>query len=180
MKIFIATIVGFLLLSLSGCVSYKAVGRFDNQSDIFVGNVDHNLMSGGGKFEFSGIDTGINCLGVAARPDKYPLFGVCAGQEGNATGQCSDGQKLNMRWYATTCTTGFGNGKSSNGLDFRFTFGLSEEEAMEALNTMLDSNLSEIERKIMNQMKKGIANCRSRGLKEKTAEFRVCVLEVSN
>jgi hypothetical protein len=60
---------------LTGCVSYKAVGKFDDNSEILLGNVNHNLMAGGGKYEFTGVNTNINCAGIAARPDKYP-FGL--------------------------------------------------------------------------------------------------------
>ncbi len=166
----------FAFLVLSGCVSYKAVGKFDNNSDMFIGNVNHNLMVGGGKYEFTGINSNINCSGIASSPDKIP-FGIgCEGQEGNANGQCSDGRSLTMRWYASSCTTGYGNGNTSDGAKFQFTFGLTKEEALEALNKMIpikDSNLDDSKLEIA----KG--NCRKQGFKEKTEEFNKCVLENS-
>lgn len=44
-------------IGLCGCVSYKAVGKLEDRSEIFVGNVAHNLMGGGGKVEFSGVNS---------------------------------------------------------------------------------------------------------------------------
>jgi hypothetical protein len=60
-------------------------------------------MGGGGKYEFTNVNSEITCTGIASRPDKVPfnLIG-CEGQSGLANGVCSDGKKLNMRWYAST------------------------------------------------------------------------------
>jgi len=168
----------FILLSLSGCVTYKAVGKFDNNSDVFIGNVSHNLMGGGGKYEFTNVNSEITCTGIASRPDKVPfnLIG-CEGQSGLANGVCSDGKRLNMRWYASTCTTGYGFGSSNDGSKFRFTFGLTKENAMSSLDIMLEeidkSNISLSKE----SQKDAIEECKKKGIQEKTEEFSRCVLE---
>lgn len=170
----------FLSLFLTGCISYKAVGKFDDNSEVLIGNVNHNLMGGGGKYEFTGVNTNINCTGIAARPDKYPLGLGCNGQEGNASGSCSDGKALNMRWYASSCTTGYGNGAKSDGTRFQFTFGLTKEEAMASLNKLLN-DVEEAPKKAESyKINRAVDNCKKIGIKEKTEEFSKCVLDNSH
>jgi hypothetical protein len=167
------------LLILSGCVSYKAVGKFDNNTDIFIGNVNHNLMAGGGKYEFTGVNSNINCSGIASSPDKIPFGLGCTGQEGNANGQCSNGKALTMRWYASSCTTGYGHGNTSDGTRFQFTFGLTKEEAMEALNKMTETTESTAAKSNEFKILRAADNCKKQGFKDKTEEFNKCVLESS-
>lgn len=172
--------LGLILISLlfvTGCVNYKAVGKFDNNSEVLIGNVNHNLMTGGGKYELTSVSTGISCNGVAKKPDRYPPFGLCAGQEGDAIGACSDGRRLDMRWYATSCTTGYGMGSASDGNAFRFTFGLSKEEALDALNRMLDEVETSKASDAKSAEKLAEEECLSLGRVAGTDEFRRCVLE---
>ena len=168
-----------LVFGLSGCVSYKAVGKLDDQSEVFVGNVAHNLMTGGGKVEFSGVNSGISCEGIADRPDKYPLLGGCAGQEGNARARCNDGRYIQARWYATSCTTGYGRGATGDQVPFTFTFGLTKEEALDALNLMLASKENSSTKIQENKTRVAIDICKSKGLKEESSDFKICVLEKS-
>lgn len=169
-----------LTLVISGCVSYKAVGKFDDNSEILLGNVNHNLMAGGGKYEFTGVNTNINCAGIAARPDKYPFGLGCEGQEGNANGVCSDGKALTMRWIATSCTTGYGAGAKSDGNRFHFTFGLNKEEAMASLNKLLNDVEDASKKADSYKTDRAVDNCKKMGLKEKTEEFSKCVLDSSH
>jgi len=179
-KIKCALLVLIALFGISGCVSYKAVGKFDNNEEFWIGNVNHNLMMGGGKYEFTGVSSNVNCSGIAASPDKIPLSLNCAGQEGNANGTCSNGKTLTMRWYAKTCTTGYGNGATSSGDKFTFTFGLTKEEAMEALNSMLEQNENAKNNAKMVKINEASEKCKKLGLVDKTEEFKKCVLDNSN
>lgn len=184
--------ITLFLISLTGCVSYKAVGKFENYNEVFVGNVNANLMTGGGKFDITAVNSNVNCNGVASPPDKIPFNLDCSGQEGNGNGLCSDGKIVNMRWYATSCTRGYGKGSTTDGISFNFAFGLTQEEAMNTLDKLADEVKSKanypspqinIEHEIVNvdenKTKEAEEKCKKLGLKFKTEKFNKCVLENS-
>ena len=187
--------IAIVLLFLTGCVSYKAVGKFENYNEVFVGNINANLMTGGGKFEITAVNSNVNCNGVASPPDKMPLSGLldCSGQEGNGNGTCSDGKMVNMRWYATSCTRGYGRGATTDGINFSFAFGLSQEEAMSSLDKLADdakgktsypSTQNNVDSNVSQSIddsktKDAEDKCKKLGLKVKTEKFNKCVLENS-
>jgi len=122
----------FLLIFIiitTGCVaSYKAVGYSEDYNEVFVGEVNANLLSGSGTFKLEGQITGIKCEGastVTYTPNPF----TCVGQRGEIFGRCSDGRTLQGSYVVTSCTTGYGRGVDSMGNKFIFNFGLSEEEA---------------------------------------------------
>jgi hypothetical protein len=188
-------VIAFLsvLFFLTGCVSYKAVGKFENYNEVFVGNVNANLMTGGGKFDITAVNSNVNCNGVASPPDKIPFNLDCSGQEGNGNGSCSDGKMVNMRWYATSCTRGYGKGSTTDGINFNFAFGLTQEEAMNTLDKLAEeskgkanypstqSNLSNdaSAKAENNKTKEAEDKCKALGIKIKTEKFNKCVLENS-
>jgi hypothetical protein len=189
--------ITFLLILLTGCVSYKAVGKFENYNEVFVGNVNANLMTGGGKFDITAVNSNINCNGIASPPDKMPLSGLldCSGQEGNGSGSCSDGRSLTMRWYANSCTRGYGKGATPDGIAFQFAFGLTQEEAMTTLDKLADEakgkaaypsgqsqNIEQPQNKSeddSNKIRDAEDKCKKLGMKNKTEKFNKCVLENS-
>lgn len=189
-KLIIITIV---LMLLTGCVSYKAVGKFENYNEVFVGNINANLMTGGGKFEITAVNSNVSCNGVASPPDKIPFNLDCSGQEGNGNGTCSDGKMVNMRWYATSCTRGYGRGATADGINFNFAFGLSQEEAMTTLDKLADdakekasypSTQNSLENNVSqsaddSKIKDAEDKCKKLGIKVKAEKFNECVLENS-
>lgn len=197
MKFKLMTIT-IILIFLTGCVSYKAVGKFENYNEVFVGNVNANLMTGGGKFDITAVNSNINCSGVALPPDKRPLSGMidCSGQEGNASGTCSDGRSLSMRYYAAnSCIRGYGKGSTADGIGFQFAFGMSQEEALSILDTLANEvkdksaypagqNKQTENTELKNEdvdakTKEAEDKCKKIGLKTKTEKFNKCVLENS-
>ena len=131
----IASVCG--LLVLSGCsVKYKVVGGFDDYNEVFIGNVDHNLLAGTGHIEATGQQSKMKCTGDSYVTYIPPASLGCAGQRGKAPMRCTDGRRLDVEWIATSCTTGHGEGKDQNGATFRFAFGLKEEEAQARLKEL--------------------------------------------
>jgi len=120
---------------LAGCsVKYKAVGAFDDFNEVFIGEVDHNLMGGGATFSVETKNANIKCDGVAYRPDYIPPLSLtCAGQRGRGRVSCSDGRRMNIEWFATSCTTGYGEGADKGGTTFRFAFGFDDATAQQEL-----------------------------------------------
>jgi len=121
--------VAILLIS-SGCsVKYKMVGSFDDYNEVFIGDVDHNLLAGTGHIVAVGQQSKMTCAGDSYVTYIPPASLGCAGQRGKAPMRCSDGRRLDVEWIATSCTTGHGEGKDQNGATFRFAFGLKQTEA---------------------------------------------------
>jgi S1-C subfamily serine protease len=120
---------------LAGCsVKYKAVGAFDNFNEVFIGEVDHNLMGGGATFFVETKNANIKCDGIAYRPDYIPPMSLtCAGQRGRGRVSCSDGRRMNIEWFATSCSTGYGEGADKDGVTFRFAFGFDDATAQQEL-----------------------------------------------
>jgi S1-C subfamily serine protease len=124
-------------LLLSACsIKYKAVGSFDNYNEVFVGEVDHNLLSGSAYITAETKNSKIRCEGQSYVTYMPPFALGCAGQRGKAPLQCSDDRKITIDWIAHSCTTGSGQGKDQNGATFRLAFGLDEAEALAALDKL--------------------------------------------
>ncbi len=138
MKRIIIVAIGFgIFIFITGCsVKYKVVGAFDDYNEVFVGNVDHNLLAGTGHIKAVGQKTKISCTGDSYVTYIPPFSLGCAGQRGKAPMRCSDGRRLDVEWVATSCTTGHGEGKDQNGATFRFFFGLDEAEAQSRLKEL--------------------------------------------
>ena len=117
-----------LALGLSGCAQYKVVGAFDDFNEVFVGDVDANLLLGGGTIKARGEVTGMTCEG-SARLTYIPWHGACHGQRGKASLTCSDGRTIEGDYRAESCTTGTGLGEDDRGNTFVFAFGLDEASA---------------------------------------------------
>jgi len=131
-------------LSLAGCsVKYKAVGSFDDYNEVFVGDVDHNLLAGSAYIVAETKNSKIKCEGQSYVTHIPPLSLGCAGQRGKAPLRCTDGRRLTIDWVAKSCTVGFGEGTDQNGVTFRLAFGLDEaaaKEELEKLSTQVAKN----------------------------------------
>lgn len=134
----------FAVLVLTGCsVKYKAVGSFDDYNEVFVGDVDHNLLAGSAYIVAETKNSKIRCEGQSYVTYIPPLSLGCAGQRGEAPLRCTDGRNLTIQWVAKSCTTGVGEGTDQNGATFRLAFGLDEEKAkveLERLTTQAAKN----------------------------------------
>lgn len=125
MRVFAAAMAA---LSLAGCAQYKVVGAFDDFNEVFIGDVDANLLIGGGTIRAKGEVTGLTCEG-SAHLTYIPWHGACEGQRGEANLTCSDGRKIKGVYRAEACTFGTGMGEDDRGNTFVFAFGLDEIEA---------------------------------------------------
>jgi hypothetical protein len=95
--------IAIALISFTGCITYKAVGKFENYDEVFIGNVNHRiLLGGGGTFDITAVNSGVSCSGTAYKPDKILFNFDCSGQEVNGDGVCTDGKTIKMRWYASS------------------------------------------------------------------------------
>ena len=114
----------------AGCsVKYKAIGSFDDYNEVFIGDVDHNLLAGSAYIVAETKHSKIKCEGQSYVTYIPPFSLGCAGQRGKAPLRCTDGRKLTVDWIAKSCTTGIGEGIDQNGATFRLAFGLDEEVA---------------------------------------------------
>ncbi len=124
-------------LFLAGCsVKYKAIGSFDDYNEVFLGEVDHNLLAGSAYIVAETKNSKIKCEGQSYVTYIPPLSLGCAGQRGKAPLRCTDGRRLTIDWVAKSCTTGFGEGTDQNGATFRLAFGLDEEAAKAELGKL--------------------------------------------
>ena len=135
---------GILLLPMAflGCANYMAVGGFETQKSVMLGNVHHDLVNGRAAITMAEIRRGgVECSGKST-VTKIPNIFSCRGQEGVAHLKCTDGRTLNAKWLAESCTSGHGSGLDNLGNSFGFVFGLDEEEAREQLaNRLSDQGL---------------------------------------
>lgn len=111
--------------ALAGCAQYKVVGAFDDYNEIFVGDVQHNLLVGRAHIVAKGEVTGLVCEGDS-HVTSINLSSNCRGQRGVAELSCSDGRKVKGDWEAESCTSGYGLGEDDRGNTFVFAFGASE------------------------------------------------------
>jgi S1-C subfamily serine protease len=126
----ISALISLVTITLAGCsVQYKAVGSFDDYNEVFVGHVDHNVLTGSAFIAAETKNSRIRCEGQSYVTYIPPLSLGCAGQRGEAPLRCTDGRVLTVEWVARSCTTGTGVGTDQNGATFRLAFGLNEEEA---------------------------------------------------
>lgn len=105
-KLFLPLIPLILSLTISGCVTYKAVGMFQKYNEVFYGDVNANLIVGGSNFIIKGQISGITCTG-SSNVTYIPPFGTCRGQRGNIFAVCDDGRTVTGEWFAQSCTKGW-------------------------------------------------------------------------
>jgi S1-C subfamily serine protease len=124
-------LVSALLISvLTGCsIKYKAVGKFVNHNEVFVGDIDHDMIAGQADIVLRGENSGLFCRGQSYVTYIPPFALGCSGQRGKADLSCEDGRTAELDWLAKSCTTGYGRGKDSEGNKFVFSFGENEQEA---------------------------------------------------
>ena len=128
-----------LAVALVACTTtYPVVGKFSDHNEVFLGQVNNDLMTGRAFIEAKGRNTGVRCRGVSAVihiPASNYIAGAflipyCAGQKGIAELKCDDGRFLTADWTANSCSSGQGSGEDQRGARFDFAFGMSEQEAM--------------------------------------------------
>lgn len=133
---FLAALLSFVLVSCS--VKYHLVGTFDNYNQVFIGNIDSNLLAGTAHIVVSAKDTGVTCEGDSHITYVPPSLG-CAGERGVARLFCSDGRIVDSHFVTTSCTSGYGQGVDNNGAVFHFVFGLNNEDAQRELAKLKQS-----------------------------------------
>jgi len=133
-----AVIAIAVVLFVASCTAkYPVVGSFDDYNEVFLGEVNADLMSGTSVIKVKGKNTGIQCSGgsrVTYIPASNYIAGAfmvpyCAGQRGIARLRCDDGRQIDADWTADSCTSGYGAGEDQHGARFQFAFGMSEDAA---------------------------------------------------
>jgi hypothetical protein len=163
------------MMSMSSCTRYLVYGNYEDYNEPIIGNVNHNLMIGGGDFEMTIINKNIVCKGKFSPPDKIPNIFACKGQEGSGYLLCADGNEINLRWFAESCKGGTANGKDSfnKKIILYFDFNISDEDALKKLEIQSDS----IKNK-PSQINEYAENyCLEKGFDKESDEFKYCVLE---
>lgn len=136
-----AAVVTFALVACT--TTYPVVGKFSDHNEVFLGQVNNDLMTGRAFIEAKGKNTGVRCRGVS-RVIHVPasnyiagafLIPYCAGQKGIAELRCDDNRWITADWTADSCSSGQGSGADQKGARFDFVFGLSEQEASARLGT---------------------------------------------
>ncbi len=136
-RLSVTVMCAIAVVAISGCtITYKAVGRFDDYNEVFIGDVQHTIFKGGASFSVESKNSNIRCEGTAFPPYYYPSMIGCAGQRGRGNVRCSDGRRMNIEWVAKSCAQGYGEGSDKDGVTFRFVFGLDESKAQQELDRM--------------------------------------------
>lgn len=116
-------------LLATGCIHhYPVVGSFDNHKEVFRGQVHHNSANGTAFIEVTAERSGVKGSGNSV-VTYVPFMSFGGGQMGRAVLHFDDGRSVVADWTSLSLTTGYGHGKDQFGNTFKFTFGLSEEEA---------------------------------------------------
>jgi hypothetical protein len=121
-----------LLLFSQGCVTYPAVGSFDEYNELFRGTVTVNLLTGTSNINVQGVDSKILGQGSSWITYISPSLN-CEGTKGGVLLKFSDGRIVNAEFFCLSCNSGWGSGKDQSGNPFTFTFGMSNEEAEQFL-----------------------------------------------
>jgi hypothetical protein len=118
----------FLLLFYQGCVTYPAVGSFDEYNELFRGTVTVNLLTFASEINIQGVNEKTHAKGSSWVTYISPSLN-CEGTKGDVLLTFDDGRIVNAEFFCLSCTSGWGSGKDQNGNPFTFTFGMSNEEA---------------------------------------------------
>lgn len=122
-KIVLSILAAFGILS--GCtVKYPVVGRFDRSDELFRGMVVSRTMTGWGSLDLEGVQSGTKCVGRSSIRFAPP------GERGKMVLDCEDGRRVEVNYRVTQWGRGYGSGKDQTGNRFRFTFGMSDREAL--------------------------------------------------
>lgn len=119
-----------MVMLVSGCATlhFPVVGKFQNNNELFIGQVVIPLNG------TSYIETKCGVSGVTCKGNSYltyvPKPFSYSGQKGVATLNCSDGRIISADFTTKTITSGWGSGLDQNGNKFTFTFGMSERKAL--------------------------------------------------
>lgn len=117
-----------LLLFSQGCVTYPVVGSFDKYNEIFKGTVNASLFTGSSEINVECVNTKTRGKGSSWVTYIPPTLGP-AGIKGEALLTFDDGRVVKAEYVCLSGSTGWGSGKDQSGNIFRFTFGMSNEEA---------------------------------------------------
>jgi hypothetical protein len=121
----------FLLLPLlfsQGCVTYPVVGSFDEYNELFRGTVTASLFTGTSRINIEGVNGKTHGKGSSWITYMPPTLN-CEGTKGDVLLTFSDGRVVNAEFFCLSCSSGWGSGKDQSGNIFRFTFGMTNEEA---------------------------------------------------
>jgi len=125
-NIIVATFIIFLI---AGCAyKYPVVGSFDNYNEVFRGTVHHNALTGTAYIEVKAENSDVMGRGNS-RITYIPPLSFGGGQRGEADLDFDDGRKVRAYWTSKSLTSGFGSGHDQFGNTFKFTFGMSDQEA---------------------------------------------------
>ena len=136
------TIGGAMALAVVACTAtYPVVGSFEDYNEVFIGEVNANLLKGTSVIEVKAQNSNVRCFGtskVLHIPASNYVAGAfliphCGGQRGAAQLSCDDGRRVLASWEATSCTSGFGFGNDQRGARFNFAFGMTTEDARKTL-----------------------------------------------
>ncbi|MGA1980037.1 MAG: hypothetical protein ABSG99_05685 [Sedimentisphaerales bacterium] len=117
-----------LLLFSQGCVTYPVVGSFDAYNETFKGTVTVSLFTGTSEINIVGVDGKIRGKGSSWMTYMSPSLN-CEGTKGDVLLTFDDGRIVNADFSCLSCASGWGSGKDQGGNIFRFTFGMTNEEA---------------------------------------------------
>ncbi|MFZ0035236.1 MAG: hypothetical protein WAK60_09665 [Sedimentisphaerales bacterium] len=117
-----------LLLFSQGCVTFPVVGSFDEYNETFKGTVTASLFTGTSGINIEGVDGKTHGKGSSWMTYMPPSLN-CEGTKGDVLLTFSDGRVVNAEFFCLSCSSGWGSGKDQSGNIFRFTFGMSNEEA---------------------------------------------------
>jgi hypothetical protein len=133
----------FLLMvitAITGCTikNYKVIGYFENYNEIFVGEVNFDLIASRGNFTVEGKVSNIKCEGeiTLVHIPQVSLFSG-EGWSGTIFGTCSDKRTLEGSYITTSRGRGFGQGFDNIGNKLTFRFGLSEREVETEIKNLL-------------------------------------------
>lgn len=131
-------VLAALFLTVGCTATYPVVGSFDKYNEVFIGEVNADLMAGRSVIEIEAKNSGMRCIGgsrvtfIPASNYAAGLFLIpyCGGQKGIAELSCDDGRRISATWTADSCTSGYGTGYDDDGARFQFAFGMSESAAL--------------------------------------------------
>lgn len=121
----VAGLVG--TLALSGCISYRIAGQFEQSGTPFYGTVSVS-MGGTGKIDVATLDGKVTCAGTSTVTKRPSLYSTVGGQ-GTATATCSDGTSFKIDFIQVRESGGHGQGIDSDGKIVKIFFDTSESRA---------------------------------------------------
>ena len=129
----LAVILPLSLLVLGGCTAqYKAIARHtDNpKTGLMIGDVVHNMATGGGTMRMQEYGKDTVCEGAAG------IKGM--GFDGTLEMTCTDGRTVTGEWQATGLTSGTGTAVDSKGKQYSFAFGLTDAQVQDYIQQQAD------------------------------------------